>query len=222
VIRLASLELHSQGFDVVGAKVGDDTHRTIEKYRPDAAVMEVVGPGANGFELLAEIKGRYGTPLVFVTMADREGDRRYATELGADTWITRPFVPAEMAARLVSVLPEMRRPPRRDQLRLGDVEIDLGRRIVRRAGEELRLTTNEWALIYALAAHRTKAVAARDLLIAVWGGDYAMKTDRLEYWMRRLRERLEANPDAPRLIAGDTQHGYMLGRRQLTDMPRSA
>jgi two-component system KDP operon response regulator KdpE len=116
----------------------------------------------------------------------------------------------------------MRRAPRRDQLRLGEVEIDLGRRLVRRAGEELRLTTNEWALIYALAAHRTKPVAARDLLIAVWGGDYAMKTDRLEYWMRRLRERLEANPDAPRLIAGDTQHGYMLGRRQLTDMPRSA
>jgi two-component system KDP operon response regulator KdpE len=222
VIRMTSLELHSQGFDVVGARVGDDTHRTIEKYAPDAAVMEVVVPGISGFELMAEIRGRYGVPVVFVTTADREGDRRFAVELGADAWITRPFVPAELAARLTSVLRERRQSPRRDQLRLGDVEIDLGRRIVRRAGEELRLSTNEWALLYALAARRTKPVAARDLLIAVWGGDYAMTTDSLEFWMRRLREQLEANPDAPRLIAGDAQHGFMLGRRQLTDMPRSA
>lgn len=216
VIRMMTLELNAQGFDVIGAKVGDDAYRTIEKYAPDVAVMEVMLPGISGLEVMSEMKRRYGVPVVFVTTNDREGDRRHALELGADDYITKPFAPADLSARLRAVLPDANAGPRRDQMRAGDVEIDLGRRIVRRGGSEVQLTTNEWALLYALASHRprTHPVSARDLLTTVWGGDYAHETPYLEAWIRRLREKLEEDPSSPRLIAGDVERGYLLGRPQ--------
>jgi DNA-binding response OmpR family regulator len=216
VIRMMTLELNSQGFDVIGARVGDDTYRTIEKYRPDVAVMEVMLPGISGFEVMAEVKRRYDLPVVFVTTNDRQGDREHALELGVDDYIMKPFAPADLSARLHAVLRDPAVGPHRDQRRAGDVEIDLGRRIVRRAGREVQLTTNEWALLFALASHRprTQPVSAKDLLTAVWGGDYAHETRYLEAWIRRLREKLEHDPQAPRLIAGDAHNGYMLGRPQ--------
>ena len=216
VIRMMTLELNAQGFDVIGARVGDDTFRTIEKYRPDVAVMEVMLPGISGFEVMAEIKRGHNVPVVFVTTSDRDGDRQLALELGADDYITKPFAPADLSARLRAVLPGAQVGPRRDQMRAGDIEIDLGRRIVRRAGDEVQLSTNEWALLYALATHRrqTRPVSAKDLLTAVWGADYAHETNYLEAWVRRLREKLEEDPAAPRLIAGDPERGYLLGRPQ--------
>ena len=214
VIRMMKLELNAQGFDVIGARVGDDTYRTIEKYQPDVAVMEVMLPGLSGFEVMAEVKRRYGLPVVFVTTNDREGDRQHALELGVDDYIMKPFAPADLSARLQAVLHGAGVGPHRDQLRAGDVEIDLGRRIVRRAGREVQLTTNEWALLFALASQRprTHPAPAKDLLTAVWGGDYAHETRYLEAWIRRLRQKLEDDPSAPRLIAGDPQTGYLLGR----------
>jgi two-component system KDP operon response regulator KdpE len=214
VIRMMTLELNSQGFDVIGARVGDDTYRTIEKYRPDVAVMEVMLPGISGFEVMAHVKRRYDLPVVFVTTNDRQGDREHALELGVDDYIMKPFAPADLSARLHAVLRDPAVGPHRDQMRAGDVEIDLGRRIVRRAGREVQLTTNEWALLFALASHRprTQPVSAKDLLTAVWGGDYAHETRYLEAWIRRLREKLEHDPQAPRLIVGDAERGYLLGR----------
>jgi two-component system KDP operon response regulator KdpE len=219
VIRMMTLELQAEGFDVIGAKVGEDTYRTIEKYGPDVAVMEVMLPGISGFEVMAEVKRHYNVPVVFVTTRDRDGDRQHALELGADDYITKPFAPAELAARLRAVLPDPHAGPRRDQLRAGDVEIDLGRRIVRRARREVPLTTNEWALLYALATHRHRAhpMPASDLLTAVWGADYAHETRYLEAWLRRLRDKLEEDPASPRLIVGDVENGYTLGRPQASE-----
>ena len=222
VIRMMTLELKAQGFDVLGSQVGDDTYRTIEQYRPDVVVMEVVLPGILGWELLGEIKRRYRLPVVFLTTQNGRGDREYAADLGADDYVTKPFSPSDLAARLKAVLPEGREATRRDQLRLGEVEIDLGRRLVRRNGQELALTTNEWALLYALAASRAKPVQARDLLIAVWGGDYAAETQYLETWIRRLRQQLEVDAQAPRIIIGNVERGFTLGRPNLTAMRRSA
>jgi two-component system KDP operon response regulator KdpE len=222
VIRMMTLELKAQGFDVVGSQVGDDTYRTIEQYEPEVAVMEVVLPGVTGFEVLGEIKRRYSLPVVFVTTQGNRGDRDHALNIGADDYVTKPFSPSDLAARLRAVLPEGRDASRRDQLRLGAVEIDLGRRIVRRDGNEVTLTTNEWALLYALASQRARHVSARDLLIAVWGGDYAADTHYLEAWIRRLREKLEAEPNAPRLLIGDATQGYALGRPNLREMRPSA
>jgi two-component system KDP operon response regulator KdpE len=222
VIRMMTLELKAQGFDVVGSQVGDDTFRTIDQYEPEVAVMEVVLPGVTGFELLGEIKRRYGLPVVFVTTQGNRGDRDYALSVGADDYITKPFSPSDLASRLRAVLPEGRETSRRDQLRLGDVEIDLGRRVVRRGGNEVVLTTNEWALLYALASQRGRQVSARDLLIEVWGGDYAADTHYLEAWIRRLREKLEPEPNAPRLLIGDAARGYALGRPNLRAMRPTA
>lgn len=222
VIRMMTLELNAQGFDVVGARVGDDTYRTIEKYEPDVAVMEVMLPGGNGLELMADVKRRFGLPVIFVTTNSNEADREYALQYGADDYIIKPFAPSDLSARIKSVLPGEQKTDRRDQLRIGDLEIDLGRRVIRRDGTAVQLSTNEWALLFALAAERGTPVSARDLLITVWGGDFAADTRYLEIWIRRLRAKIEEDAEAPRIIGGNIERGYMLGRSAAGDERASA
>jgi len=222
VIRMMKLELQAQGFDVVGAQVGDDTFRTVERYRPDAAIMEVVLPGVSGFDLLRDLKQRYAMPIIFVTTQGADSDRQYAMDFGADDYITRPFSPRELGQRIDLLLRRRTEPDRADVFRVDGVEFDLGRRIVRRDGEQVALSTNEWAIIYALAARRGRVVPPADLLIAVWGADYAHEHAYLELWIDRLRKKLEADPAHPRIISGNIRAGYALGAAHPRRMPATA
>jgi two-component system KDP operon response regulator KdpE len=210
VIRMMTLELSAQGFDVAGATVGDDTYRTIEDRQPDAVLMEVVLPGVDGFEVLSEIKRRYGLPVVLVTTQDSAGNREVARDLGADDFISKPFSPEELAARLRNVLGLSEGEAHRGRFRAEGIEIDLGRKSLVRDAQEIPLSTNEWAILLALAKGRGAAIPPRDLLIEIWGREYADDANYLQRWIDRLRGKVERDPHAPRVIVGDVDAGFAL------------
>jgi DNA-binding response OmpR family regulator len=211
VIRMMSLELKVQGYRVASALIGEDAYRAIEEHTPAVVVLEVMLPGGTGFDVLKEIKRRYDVPVVFITSVDNDADRAYALELGADDYIRKPFVPLEMVQRLAAIMQGGDQPGTRGVIRrAGDLEVDLSRNMVRRGGVVIALTTNEWAILYRVSSEPDRAVSSEVILREVFGDVYAQEFDYLDIWMRRLRNKIEPNPSAPRVIVGDSERGYML------------
>lgn len=209
VIRLLELSLSLEGWDVASARVGPETFEVIEREHPDVVLIEVMLPGANGFDVLARIHERYAIPVVFLTAHGTEADRAFGFELGAADYVTKPFDPNELSLRLNAVIGN-KTVPQPLILRCGELEIDIGRSLARCGNQSIALRTNEWALLYALARKVGNPVPARELLVAVWGDAYAEDARYLETWIARLRARLEPEPDQPSVLTGDAGHGYTL------------
>jgi DNA-binding response OmpR family regulator len=211
VIRLLQLELAVQGFDVAAAEVGEDTYRAMEEHRPDAVLLEVLLPGLSGFEVLRTLKERYPqTPVIFLTSQDNPADQAYGFELGADDYIMKPFDAADLGLRLNAVLGRSLPDLNRHVVAVGDLTIDLIRKVVRRGSQIIGLTTNEWALLHALALEPRSAHVAADLLSAIWGAEYVDEVRYLELWIELLRRKLEIDPSQPQVILGDSDEGYRL------------
>jgi len=146
-----------------------------------------------------------------VTAKDSDMDRVGGLEMGADDYVVKPFLPDELGARVRAVL-------RRavgaqgpiSKIRLGEVEIDLDRRVVDRGGEPVRLTRNEWLLLQQLAAHQGKVMVNAELLSKVWGPEYRDDVQYLRVWISRLRRKLEADPANPAMIKTVPGIGYVL------------
>ena len=209
VIRLLALTLGMQGWDVMTAEVGEQVFEEIERQPPDLVLLEVMLPGVSGFEVLRRIRESYGIPVVFVTSQGTEADRAYGFELGAADYVTKPFNPTELSARLSAVL-DAKPSPGVPIMRFGTLEIDLRRMLARRQQDFVSLATNEWALIYTLANQIGQSVPARELLLSVWGDEYAGDIAYLEAWIERLRKKIEPFPNKPQVLTGDARQGYTL------------
>jgi two-component system KDP operon response regulator KdpE len=209
IVRYLKLELASQGFDCTGAEIGPDTFRVIEEQRPDIVLLEIVLPGIPGLKLLQELRERYPElPVVMLTTQDTSQDRALTLELGAADYITKPFDPRELALRLSAVLG--RGTPTLGTMKLGDVEVDTLRRVVRRGGEVVPLTSNEWMLLLTLVL-ADRRLAPAEILAEAFGPEFAGETAYLDAWIRHLRKKLELDPRNPQLLVGDQDGGYQFG-----------
>lgn len=209
ILRLVKLELTAQGFRVITASNGADALVLIEEQRPDIILLDVVMPDLSGFELLRSIRERWDTPVIMVTARDREMDKVRGLEAGADDYIVKPFGADEMGARIRAVL-------RRaagvggDQVVIADqIEVDLGRRVVKRNGEIIALTRTEWLLLQHLAANPGKVILNGELLSKVWGPEYRDDLQYLRVWVSRIRQKIETDPSSPKIIITRTGIGYM-------------
>lgn len=212
IVRLLTLELSSQGFEVVGSGLGDEVFQAMEEHHPSIVLMEVVLPGLSGYEVLKQLKEQYPeTPVVFLTTRATEADRIEGLEFGADDVIAKPFDPEDLSLRLNTLLsPDAQAPFRQRRLRNGDLVLDLNRRIARRGQRGIALGTNEWAIMYELATRPNQRIPATEIFGAVWDPQYSGEARFLKLWIRRLRERLERDPEHPELIVGDVETGFML------------
>jgi DNA-binding response OmpR family regulator len=193
--------LKRDGYRILEAGDGDRARELLEHDLPSLVVLDVMLPGADGLELCRWIRSRSDLPVIMLTARGEEADRIVGLELGADDYITKPFSPRELAARVRTVLRRSGPPDTKsERLSFDALEIDASTREVRRDGELLRLTSKEFDLLYFLARHPRRVFSRQQLMDRVWGYEAAFDTGTVTVHIRRLREKIEPDPSRPRLL----------------------
>ncbi len=203
--------LAREGHRTLEAADGNAARDAIKRADPDLVVLDVMLPGTDGLELCKWIRSTSELPVIMLTARGEEADRIVGLELGADDYVTKPFSPRELAARVRSVL---RRATPADaaveRLTFGDVELERATRDARKAGAEVRLTAKEFDLLWFLASHPRRVFSRDQLMASVWGYTAALDTGTVTVHVRRLREKLEDSPSEPRHLQTVWGVGYRL------------
>ena len=201
--------LEREGFRTQEAADGNRAKEIIESHPPSIVLLDVMLPGTDGLELCRWIRSRSKLPVIMLTARGEESDRIVGLELGADDYVTKPFSPRELAARVRTVLRRAETStPAEDRLEYDGLVLDAWTREVSRKGESVRLTAKEFDLIWFLASHPRRVFSRDDLMRRVWGYSAALDTGTLTVHVRRLREKLEADPSQPELLETVWGIGY--------------
>jgi two-component system response regulator ResD len=201
--------LQREGFRTLEAADGHRAKEIVETDPPSIVLLDVMLPGPDGLELCRWIRSRSKLPVIMVTARGEEADRIVGLELGADDYVTKPFSPRELAARVRTVL-RRAEPQSTDEERLAydGLTLDAGKREVLRGGREIRLTAKEFDLLWFMASHPRRVFSREDLMRRVWGYSAALDTGTLTVHVRRLREKLESDPSRPQLLETVWGIGY--------------
>lgn len=201
--------LERDGHSIVQASDGETARELLEREQPALVVLDVMLPGLDGLALMRWIRARFDVPVIMLTARGDESDRIVGLELGADDYMTKPFSPRELAARVRTVLrraPLLERVPER--LEFGRIAIDAGNREATRDGAALRLTAKEFDLLWFLASNPNRVFSREQLMGRVWGYSAAVDTGTVTVHMRRLREKVEGDPSRPRHLETVWGSGY--------------
>jgi two-component system KDP operon response regulator KdpE len=209
ILRLVRIELSAQGFRVITAATGSEAIRLAEEQNPDIVLLDILMDEMNGFEVMRRIRERANIPIIFLTARDRDADKVRGLEMGADDYVTKPFHPDELGARVRAVLRRSSGGGAEAVIRAGSVEVDLTKRLVRREGQILPMTRTEWMLLESLASNSGKVMLNSELLSRVWGPEYRDDLQYLRVWISRLRAKLEDDPSQPRIIKTRYGIGYL-------------
>jgi DNA-binding response OmpR family regulator len=203
--------LEREGYRTLEAADGERARELLELDPPNLVVLDVMLPGTDGLSLCRWIRARSDLPVILLTARGEEADRIVGLELGADDYVTKPFSPRELAARVRTVLRRAAPPTAgEERLSLADLEIDAGAREVRKGGERLQLTAKEFDLLWFLASNRRRVFSRDQLMDRVWGYEAALDTGTVTVHVRRLREKVEDDPSRPKLLETVWGVGYRL------------
>jgi DNA-binding response OmpR family regulator len=201
--------LEREGFKTLEAADGNRARELLESEAPDLVVLDLMLPGTDGLELCRWIRSRSRVPVIMLTARGEESDRIVGLELGADDYVTKPFSPRELAARVRTVL--RRAEPvdaAEERLSYDGLVIDSSTRDVIRRNEPLRLTAREFDLLWFLASHPRRVFSREQLMRRVWGYSAALDTGTVTVHVRRLREKIEDDPSHPRHLETVWGVGY--------------
>jgi DNA-binding response OmpR family regulator len=201
--------LQREGFHTLEAADGDRAREVLEAETPNLVVLDVMLPGIDGLELCRWIRSRSQVPVILLTARGDETDRIVGLELGADDYVTKPFSPRELAARVRTVLRRsVQEPFSEDRLSFDGLEIDSRRREVVKRGAPLVLTAKEFDLLWFLARHPRQVFSRDQLMGGVWGYEAAVDTGTVTVHVRRLREKIEDDPAHPERLQTVWGVGY--------------
>jgi two-component system KDP operon response regulator KdpE len=211
VLRGITAALRAAGYEVSGADSAAAALEAAALRPPDAVVLDLRLPDGSGVEVCRRLREWSQAPVVVVSAVDEEEEKIAALDAGADDYVTKPYAVGELLARLRAALRRAAAPAGEPPaVRFGDVEVDLARREVARAGEPVHLTPREYRLLGELARHPGRVLTHRALLSAVWGPEYGSETHYLRVYMANLRRKLEDDPARPRHLVTETGVGYRL------------
>jgi two-component system, OmpR family, phosphate regulon response regulator PhoB len=201
--------LRRDGFRTLEAADGERAGVLLETEAPDLVVLDLMLPGVDGLELCRRLRTRSQVPVIMLTARGEESDRIVGLELGADDYVTKPFSPRELAARVRTVLRRAELDVATEELLSFDgLVIDPATREVTSDGKALRLTAREFDLLWFLARHPRRVFAREQLMRRVWGYASAVDTGTVTVHMRRLREKIEEDPSRPRRLETVWGVGY--------------
>ena len=200
--------LERSGYRVVWARSGEEALAELDRHQIRMVVLDVRLPGIDGFDVCRRIRSRSDTPILILTARDEEADRVVGLELGADDYLTKPFSPRELAARIKAVLRRSDGRPADDVLTLGDVVVDRDAREATVDGQPVDLTVKEFDLLACLIENAGVVITREQLLDRVWGLTYPGGTRTVDVHVAQLRRKL-GRPDLIRTVRGA---GYKAAR----------
>jgi len=205
--------VQSAGLDVTAVRDGLAAAEELQRTAYDVVLLDLGLPFVDGWRILASLEGRRIPSVIVISARGEERDKVRALDMGADDYLAKPFGADELIARVRAVLRRARPvdPEHSAVVTCGDIVLDLGTRVVRRRGEEVRLSPTEFALLAELARNAGVVLDHRTLLQRVWGPTYSGELGYLRAFVHRLRTKLEAEPQAPQVIVTVGRQGYRFG-----------
>jgi two-component system, OmpR family, KDP operon response regulator KdpE len=212
ICRALRVALRANGYDVLEAATGEEALTAVATHPVDLVVLDLGLPDIDGFEVCRRLREWTRVPIVVLSAHGDDDAKVRALDEGADDYVTKPFSLPELLARMRVALRHaaLTEPSAGQIVRAGDVEIDLSRRVVTRAGDEVHLTPTEYGLLRYLAQHAGRVITHGQLLRAVFGPGYEDSTGNLRVYIAGLRKKLEEDPSQPRLLVTDPGVGYRL------------
>jgi two-component system response regulator RegX3 len=206
-----SYMLRKEGFEVAVAATGPDALAEFDRNGADIVLLDLMLPGMPGTEVCRQIRAVSSTPVIMVSAKDDEVDKVVGLELGADDYVTKPYSPRELVARIRAVLRRGAEPDLAPTtLESGPVRMDVERHVVTVNGEEQRLPLKEFELLEMFLRNPGRVLTRGQLIDRVWGSDYVGDTKTLDVHVKRLRTKLEEDPAEPRLLVTVRGLGYKL------------
>jgi two-component system, OmpR family, KDP operon response regulator KdpE len=211
ILRFIKPALEANDYAMASAGTVADATKRIAAEAPDVVVLDLGLPDGDGKDVIRSVREWSDVPIIVLSARDREAEKIEALDLGADDFVNKPFGVGELMARIRTALRHrMQRQAEIPVLRAGELEVDTLRHRVTRQGEELRLTPKEFELLSFLARHAGKVVTHRQILAAVWGPAHIEDTQYLRVYIGHLRQKIEHNPDDPRIIVTEPGVGYRM------------
>jgi two-component system KDP operon response regulator KdpE len=206
ILRALETTLRGAGYDVETAATGEDALSQASVHPPEGVILDLVLPGKSGVEICRELREWSDAPVLVLSVIGEEHEKVAALDAGADDYVTKPFGMDELLARLRAAL--RRAAPADSLLEVGDLEIDLEKRAVRRNGELVQLTPHEFGLLRLFATNEGKLLTHRTILREVWGAAYQSESHYLHVYVSQLRRKIELEPTRPRYVLTETGAGY--------------
>ncbi len=211
--RFVHLALSAQGYKVVDAESGTLALQQAAAHVPDLVLLDLGLPDMDGFAVVTRLREWFTGPIIIVTARDQESEKVKVLDGGADDYITKPFGAEELSARIrVALRRNARSPsdPKSAIMTVGNIKLDLGRRLVFVNEAEVHVTPIEYKLLTVLMKHVDKVLTHKQLLDQVWGPGHAHQMQYLRVYMTQLRRKLEENPARPKHLVTEPGVGYRL------------
>ncbi|MCX6501876.1 MAG: MtrAB system response regulator MtrA [Microbacterium sp.] len=208
--EMIGIVLEAEGFEAVFCADGDAALEAFRTGRPDLILLDLMLPGMDGIEICTRIRAESGIPIIMLTARTDTADVVRGLESGADDYIVKPFNPKELVARIRTRLRPAPTDPG-ENLRIGDLTVDVLAHEVRRGDQPIALTPLEFELLVALASKPQQVFSREMLLEQVWGYHYKADTRLVNVHVQRLRAKVEPDPDNPRIVTTVRGVGYRAG-----------
>jgi two-component system, OmpR family, KDP operon response regulator KdpE len=210
LVKFLRATLSASGFEVEVAPDGPAALAVLTSQPVDLVLLDLGLPEIDGMDVLRQLRSWSNAPVLVLSARDQQDEKVRALDLGADDYLTKPFGVPELLARVRAILRRLDRAATTDvpRISVGDLTIDLPNRRVEREGAPVHLTLTEWRVLHELVVARPKTVPHRQLLERVWGPGYGDEAHYVRVIMRRLRQKLEPEPDNPRYFLSEIGLGY--------------
>jgi two-component system KDP operon response regulator KdpE len=208
--RFLRISLTANGYQVHETATGQDGILKTAQLRPDLVILDMGLPDMDGLDVLKRLREWTKTPVIILSVRDSDRDKVAVLDAGADDYLTKPFSMEELMARLRVAQRHTQAEPEAQVFTVGNLQVDLTKRLVTVRGEHVKLTPTEYALLRLMIQHAGKVLTHQQILRAIWGPEYVNETHYLRVYFAQLRQKIEDDPALPKILLTEPGVGYRL------------